>query len=148
MRPFVILALGTLLLSNLAYGEEPKGGLAGTWTVVAMERAGRKPPKELLEKNSLKVVIQKNSLRISDDKRGEGATFTINEKLDPPTIDLVFKEGEKENVERKAVGIFKLEGDNLTFAWRKDGGARPKEFSSLRGERTSELWVLKRKKAE
>ena len=55
-------------------------------------------------------------------------------------------EGENEDVRRTALGIYEIDGDNLKFAWRKDGGARPKKFASIPEERTSELVIVKRDK--
>jgi uncharacterized protein (TIGR03067 family) len=130
-----------------AHGQEKADPLEGNWSVVAFQRGGRKPPEELLP--TLKVVIKGNTLRISDDKgKGEGAIFKLDRAKKPHEIDLVFKEGPKEDVERTALGIYELDGDSLKLAWRKDGGPRPTEFASIKGERTSEFLVLKREKGK
>jgi uncharacterized protein (TIGR03067 family) len=113
---------------------------------VQTERGGRKPPADKLK--SLKVVIKGNTLRMSDDQGGESGTFKLNRAKKPHEIDLVFKEGPKGDVERTALGIYELDGDNLKLAWRKDGGPRPTEFATVKGERTSELLVLKKEKGK
>jgi uncharacterized protein (TIGR03067 family) len=135
-----------LCFLGAADGQQKDDPLQGSWVVVQMERGGRKPPAELLK--SAKVVIKGNTLRLSDDKRGESATFKLDRAKKPHEIDLVFKEGPKEDVERPALGIYELDGDALKLAWRKDGGPRPKEFASIKGERTSELLILKRDKGK
>jgi uncharacterized protein (TIGR03067 family) len=122
--------------------------LQGTWTAVHFERAGREFPKEILEQGRHKVVIKGDTLRMTDGKRGEGATFKRDSTKNPHTIDLVFMEGEKEDIKRTALGIYEIDGDNLKFAWRKDGGKRPTKFVSIPDERTSELVILKRDKSK
>jgi uncharacterized protein (TIGR03067 family) len=111
---------------------------------VQFERAGKEPPKELLD--SLKVTIKDGVLEMRDPRGGEPATFTLNAKKSPAEIDLRFKEGPKNDVIREAVGIYELKDDQLKLAWRKDG-TRPTEFKSIDKNRNSELMVLKRKKA-
>lgn len=144
MKLYVAITIAGMLIPIIVRADEPKGTIEGTWTVVDMERSGKKAPQQLLQGGQFRVVIKANSLRMSDIKQGEGATFTIDETKKPRTIDAVFMEGPKEDVRRTALGIYELDGDNLKIAWRKDGGPRPQEFSSLKGVRTSELWVLKR----
>lgn len=118
------------------------GGLEGIWNVTRMERGGRTPPPELLK--SLKVVVEGKTLKMTDGKRGESATFEVDDTVTPHAIDAVFKEGPNGDVERKAAGIYELDGNVLKVAWRKDGGPRPTVFATPPGERTSELWVLER----
>ena len=118
--------------------------LQGTWTIVHLERGGHRFPKEILELGTLKMVIKGDTLRMTDGKRGEGATFKRDTAKKPHTIDLVFMEGEKEDIKRTALGIYQVDGDNLKFAWRKDGGKRPTKFASIPEERTSELVIVKR----
>jgi uncharacterized protein (TIGR03067 family) len=143
-----MLAGAALLFLNAAHGADKEDPLQGTWIVVQMERGGKQPPKEFIAEGKLKVVIKGNALRMSDDKRGEGGTFKRDDSKKPHSIDLVFKEGPNQDVERRALGIYELDGDNLKLAWRKDGGVRPTKFESIKGERTSELLVLKRDKKQ
>ena len=145
MKHCAILLLAVLFPVG-AYGDEKPELLQGSWTVAQMERGGEQPPQELLR--TLKVVIKDSTLRMSDSQRGEGGSFTLDDSKKPKEIDLVFKEGPQEDVKRTAKGIYELDGDTLKLAWRKDGGPRPTEFSSLKGERTSELLILKRKPKE
>jgi uncharacterized protein (TIGR03067 family) len=149
----VFLVGGTveLLPANAQNGaakakEKDTDPLQGTWTIVHLERAGHEFPKEILERGTLKVVIKGDTLRITDGKRGEGATFKRDTAKKPQTIDLVFMEGPNETIKRTALGIYELDGDNLKFAWRKDGGVRPTKFESIPEERTSELVIVKRDK--
>jgi len=146
MSRYLMLAASVAFFLNAADGAEKKDPLQGTWKILQMERGGRKPPQELINSGKWKVVIKGNTLRISDDKRGEGATFKRDDSKKPHTIDLVFKEGPNEDVVRQALGIYEIDGETLKLAWHKDGGARPKKFASIPGDRTSELWILKRAK--
>jgi uncharacterized protein (TIGR03067 family) len=146
MRHCIVLLPALLGFLGPAAGQEKDNPLQGSWAVVQTERGGRKPPADKLK--SLKVVIKGNTLRMSDDQGGESGTFKLNRAKKPHEIDLVFKEGPKGDVERTALGIYELDGDNLKLAWRKDGGPRPTEFATVKGERTSELLVLKKEKGK
>ena len=145
MKICAILLLAVLFPVG-AYADEKSKPLEGSWAVAQFERGGNPPPQELLK--DFKVEIKDSTLRMFDSRSGEGGSFTLDDSKTPNEIDLVFKEGPKEDVERTAKGIYELDGDTLKLAWRKDGGPRPKEFSSLKGERTSELLILKRKPKE
>jgi uncharacterized protein (TIGR03067 family) len=146
MRRYVMLLPVFLFSLGPAECQKKDDPLQGNWAVVQTERGGRTPPAELLK--TLKVVFKGNTLRMSDSKRGESATFKLDNAKMPHEIDLVFKEGPNEDVERTALGIYELNGDSLKLAWRKDGGPRPTEFASIKGERTSEFMILKREKGK
>lgn len=143
MARSIALACTFLLVTTFARAEEPKTVIDGEWTVVHFERAGKEPPKELLD--LLKVTIKDGVLEMKDPQRTEPATFKLNSQKSPGEIDLTFKEGPKNEVIREAVGIYELKDDQLKLAWRKDG-TRPTEFKSVDKNRNSELIVLKRKK--
>lgn len=146
MRICLLLVATALCGLRAASGQESNEPLQGNWIVVRMERGGRAAPEKLLKESKAKVTIRGNTLRMSDDKRGESATFKIDPDRLPKQIDLVFLEGPDENVKRTAVGIYELHGESLTLAWRKDGGQRPTAFASIPDVRTSELMILKRAK--
>ena len=147
MRRYAIFLLALLGSLSRMDGQEKDDPLQGKWTLAQIERGGKSPTPEQLQLKPYKVVIKGNTLRISDENdKGEGATFTRDQSKKPNEIDLLFKEGPKEDIERKAIGIYELDGDTLKLAWRKDGGPRPTEFTSIKGERTSELLILKRAK--
>jgi uncharacterized protein (TIGR03067 family) len=135
-------------LSLVIAADEPKAErpIAGVWTVERMERAGREPPEDLL--TTLRVVIWGNALVMSDGQHKETARFKLTREKKPREIDLEFKEGPNEDVERSGLGIYELDGDTLKLAWRKDGGDRPTQFKSIPGQRTSELLILKRAKGK
>jgi uncharacterized protein (TIGR03067 family) len=144
MARFVALACTFLFSAALAQADDDQKLLDGEWTVVQFERAGKAPPKEVLD--SLKVTVKDGELDMKDSRGGESATFKLNSGKSPAEIDLKFKEGPKKDVIRDAVGIYELDGDLLKLAWRKDG-TRPTEFKSIAGNRSSELMVVKRKKS-
>jgi uncharacterized protein (TIGR03067 family) len=134
-----------LLSFGAARGQEAGDLLQGDWAVEHMERGGRTPPAELLK--AVKVVIKGRILELSDARQGEAGVFKLDATKTPHEMDLIFGEGPENDVERTALGIYELRDDTLKLAWRKDGGPRPTKFSSIRGERTSELLILKRAKS-
>jgi uncharacterized protein (TIGR03067 family) len=144
MRRVLTFACALLVSSALVHADDEQKALDGEWTATQFERAGKAPPKELLD--SLKVTIKDGKLDMRDSRGGEPATFTVNAKKSPSEIDLKFKEGPNNDVIRDAVGIYELKDDELKLAWRKDG-TRPTEFKSVANNRSSELMVLKRKKS-
>jgi uncharacterized protein (TIGR03067 family) len=144
LKRYCVLLVAILHFTNLASARQEGNLLEGRWTVEKMERGGKNPPAELLKR--VTVVFKGSTIALVDGSRNESGEFQLSPAKKPTEIDLVFKEGTNADVERTALGIYELKGDNLKLAWRKDGGQRPTEFSSIPGERTSELWILKRAK--
>lgn len=127
-----------------AIAQQAGKSLEGRWNVERMERGGRSPQPGLLK--GVMVAIEGDTVTIEDGGRMESGEFKLDPAKEPAEIEIVFKEGANADVERIALGVYELKGDSLKLAWRKDGGERPTEFSSIPGERTSELWILKRAK--
>ena len=133
MNRYFMLATAVVLFLNAADGAEKEDPLQGTWNILQIERGGRKAPKKLIESGKWKVVIKGNTLRISDGKNGEGATYKRDDSKKPHTIDLVFKEGPKEDIERRALGIYEIDGSDLRICYGPPGGQRAGSFSGEKG---------------
>lgn len=117
-----------------------KAKLQGTWKVVSLEIDGTKAPEEDIKKMSLVFQDGKAITRRTGDKDYE-ATYTIDPSQKPATVEFV-SGNEKEKPIRC---IYLLNGDDLKICASMPGDARPKEFTSKKGEQTS-LIVLKREK--
>ena len=60
------------------------------------------------------------------------ATFTLDPSHSPPHIDYVNRSG-KNNGKAQA-GIYEIEGNTLRICVAPPGGARPKDFTSTKGD--------------
>jgi uncharacterized protein (TIGR03067 family) len=109
--------------------------ILGTWTIVSYTEGGKKAPAEAFE--GARVVIAKGGKMIAR-LGGKEQEFTY--QMDPTTE---IKELNATNDKGQTVlGIYKLDGDTLTFCFSR-GGGRPTEFASPK--RTNlVLEVLKR----
>ena len=70
------------------------------------------------------------------DEKPDGATYKLDTKKPPFTIDIIEEPGEKASM----IGIFKIDGDTLTICISGAKGAedaeRPTKFESPEGSRT------------
>lgn len=70
---------------------------------------------------------------------------TLNPKVSPRTIDFFVTQGPNEMVGRTALGIYKIENDEVTFCVCRPGDdRRPTEFKDVEDE--SYVFVIKRSK--
>jgi uncharacterized protein (TIGR03067 family) len=67
------------------------------------------------------------------------ATIKLDESKDPKTIDYDVKQGASAG--KKQLGIYKFDGDNVTFCFSEPGKDRPTEFKTVSGDsRILSVW--------
>ena len=143
MRKRVVLALAVGLL--LA-ADEPKKDktdrdkLQGTWQPVSVEQGGKaKEDKE----HRLLFDGDTFTIKKGDQVFAKG-TFKVDPDKKPKAIDFMITEGDEKG--KTARGIYKLEGDKLTWCSAQPGqNDRPKEFATK--DTQNLLVVLQRAKS-
>ncbi|MFC1597684.1 M56 family metallopeptidase [Planctomycetota bacterium] len=120
-------------------GTSPVGAestsLKGTWSVVRM--TGASPELQLWEK-SLRFVFSGDTLSMRGPVRVIAETkYRTNAKKRPPTINLIY-EG------KPALGIYRIEGDDLTICLNRSASDRPTSIASQPDSADQVLFVLKR----
>jgi len=122
--------------------KKDKDKLQGTWNAVSGESGG-KEQKEATE-HSLVFEGDKFSVKKSEKVMVKG-TFKVDASKKPKEIDMEIADGPDDVKGKTALGIYKLEGDELTWCVDEPGsGNRPKEFATKEGTKTM-LVKLKKK---
>src|SRR5262245_3520932 len=121
-RCVVVMVSAILLAGGLSAGEDKKGDkdrLQGEWVVVSVELAGRK----LENVKDRKLVVKGDEWTAPS---GGKFKFKIDATKSPKQLDLV---SDLVGKEQTWPGIYKIEGDTLTFCRsRGPEGERPTEF--------------------
>jgi uncharacterized protein (TIGR03067 family) len=135
------------LVGAAAGGDKAAAKLEGTWIGTGAIQGGKKLPAEDIERNMLTVVFKDgkysmNAVRLGRDVEIEAGAYKADPSKKPATLDFTIAKGRKDEG-KKLLGIYKLDGDNLTIAFADLGKDRPK---SLEGGPETEVTILKRKK--
>jgi uncharacterized protein (TIGR03067 family) len=127
------VVVGLVVLGFVAAHEIPaqdvKTELEGSWDLIGFEKDGKK----VQDPKSAKLTVKGATFVVSSgDKIIAGGTSKLNTKKTPKEIDAMYTEGADKGKSYK--GIYKLEGDTLTFC---RAGApeqeRPSEFKTKAG---------------
>lgn len=111
---------------SLARHVEHLRGLEGQWAFRSLEVDGLKMAATML--GGSKLLIDGDRFRMeSSDATYEGV-FNIDVEADPPFIDIEFVEGPEAG--NWSYGIYRLEGDDLTFCLGLTGAPRPTRFAT------------------
>ena len=120
----MVLAL-ILSLSAALAGQASE--LEGAWVCTCATIDGRPLAPEAAAQ--LRLTLTGN--RYQTARGGQvlfDSTFTLDPARQPKQIDLIGTEGELKG--KAALGIYKLEGDQLTICYVMPGSERPKTFES------------------
>jgi uncharacterized protein (TIGR03067 family) len=113
--------------------------IQGTWQAVSMEEGGQKVPED--KTKAIKIVFGADGkVTVNADNKEINGTYQLDATKKVKEITL------KADGEKSILGIYKLDGDDLTICGVADGkGDRPTEFASKAGTHNN-LIVLKREK--
>src|SRR5262245_39201245 len=120
---FFALILFTSIASS---GDDKKGDkLQGAWTATSWQRGDGVVDKDKL---ATELVISKDKYEFPKgiNRISKGGTFKHDAAKG--TIDFTPDDGPAKG--KTLLGIFKVEGDTLTFCFRPAGSERPTEFKS------------------
>jgi uncharacterized protein (TIGR03067 family) len=105
--------------------KEAPASLVGTWSVVALARAGQEKP--LPGKVEMKAVLTKDRWTFTrEGKQMAPYEMVVNARVKPMTLDLKRAGSPTPTIQ----GIYTVEGDTLKLGYytAKGGGGRPKAF--------------------
>lgn len=103
--------------------------LEGEWAFAALEVDGAAMPAAV-HVNS-RILMDGNRFRTESSEADYDGTFDIDVEATPATIDIAFVEGPEAG--NTALGIFELDGDQLTICLGLVGSSRPKAFKTTKG---------------
>jgi uncharacterized protein (TIGR03067 family) len=102
----------------------------GTWTVTSSIYEGQKADAEVM-RSITRTVSGDHVVWKRNGKQFAGTKFELDPRQEPKTIDVIPVGGP--NRDKRVLGIYKLEGDQLTICMAAAGGRRPKEFKAPKG---------------
>jgi uncharacterized protein (TIGR03067 family) len=150
MRTGIVLALG-LTVGIAAWlaaadkddkAKEDKKNLQGAWKLMSFEVAGKGDDDTKDENRELLIEGDKITVK-NEGKDVEKNSFTLDPTKKPKSIDVITLTGEEKD--KKRLGIYELDGDNLKICIDDKGETRPAEFKT-KEKGNQILVVLKRVK--
>jgi uncharacterized protein (TIGR03067 family) len=103
--------------------------LEGDWRFESLEIDGSAVPKDALRRS--RILIDGDRFRTESPEGDYDGVFIIDVEAEPPRIDIEFVEGPEAG--HWSYGIYRLDGDRLTFCLGLVGSARPESFVTARG---------------
>ena len=112
--------------------------LGGEWSMVSGQINGKAMPDAFL-KGSRRVAKDGVTTVTIGGMPFMKAKFTIDPSKKPKTMDYLMLEGLTKG--KKQLGIYKLEGDTVTFCFASPGKERPSDFTAKEGSgHTLSVW--------
>jgi uncharacterized protein (TIGR03067 family) len=124
-------------------GDPEMAKLEGEWAMVSGTANGMDMPADMVK--SAKRVAKDGVTTVTIDGQVYlKAKFTIDQSKKLKTIDYDMTEGPTAG--KKQLGIYKVDGDTMTFCFAAPGEARPTEFTAPPGsDRTLGVWKKEKK---
>jgi uncharacterized protein (TIGR03067 family) len=122
------------------------GKIEGKWKATGAIARGKQVPQAEIDQAMVEVTFKAGKFAVTiGGKEVEAGTYKTDASKKPATIDMSISEGPDKG--KVQVGIYKMEGDTLTFALSRGAnqaaGKRPATFE---GKGNEEVTVFKRAK--
>jgi uncharacterized protein (TIGR03067 family) len=136
----LIIAAGTLppLRGSEDSRARPSHPIVGRWKLVSVEVDGHIAPSLSLpwlfgpEPPVLEFTDGRWSSSITGGRRKAAGTFRLDDSKSPRRIDMKVERVEPAGPEDlPGEGIYKIDGDSLTIAWRSISKDRPADFATV-----------------
>jgi uncharacterized protein (TIGR03067 family) len=130
--------------SAITIVEDPEPAkLDGEWAMVSGQADGQAMPADMV-KTGKRVAKDGETTITFGGRLYFKAKFTVDPAKSPKTIDYDMIEGPTKG--KKQLGLYKLDGDTVTFCFAKPGGDRPTDFTAAAGSgRTLSVWKREKK---
>ncbi|ODT97185.1 MAG: hypothetical protein ABS79_07630 [Planctomycetes bacterium SCN 63-9] len=109
----------------------------GTWSVVSFRRSDKETPEEIT-RSIVRIVEGDRVLWKRDGKAFAATTIELDPSRTPATINVIPEGGPDRN--KRILGIYKLDGNNLLICMADAGHPRPTEFKA----NPRVMWTLMR----
>jgi uncharacterized protein (TIGR03067 family) len=135
MRTGTVLSLALVIVAYVAAGQEDKAKedkqkLQGTWKLISFEIGGKGDDDTKDENRELVIDGDKITVK-NEGKEVEQDRFVLDPTKKPKSIEVTTLTGDEKD--KKRLGIYELEGDNLKICIDEKGEARPAEFKTKEG---------------
>jgi uncharacterized protein (TIGR03067 family) len=114
----------------------------GTWEVVSFVREGEETPREIAA-TITRVVEDDHVTWYRDGKSFAGTTLVLDPARSPKTLDVIPDGGPQKG--KAVLGIYRLEGDELTVCMAAPNAPRPKAFDAAEGTGQTLMTFRRRK---
>jgi uncharacterized protein (TIGR03067 family) len=141
-RRLILLVVSLAVVGPLTAADKDKekdeDRLQGSWSVTATTFDGKAVPEDQVK--GRKLTFKGKEFTSTGGPKERTLSFTLEPGKDPRRIDM-----KRADQEQAVLGIYKLDGDELTICYGEPGKERPTKFKSEDGGRLY-LMVLKRDK--
>ncbi len=137
------LVVAVFVPARAADEKDDKKATQGTWAYETLEWNGKKIPFNQIKMTTVTFDGDKFAIKIGDKVTSSG-THKFDSTKSPKTFDATVTEGEGRGT--TMLGIYKLDGDNLTGCINLTGRERPTEFKTTENSETVLMTAKRAKK--